>query len=100
MLFMEFWLEYWMETQEWWQVNIRAKEHYMRMSIYNYQSLSRDGMYELVQNRMDYDPSEIIDWSWLDDWNSRQMWKRGFIPLQTSQCFVQGFIQQSLGNII
>lgn len=78
LLFMEFWREYWMETPEWWELTIRTKEHHKMMSIYNYQSLSRDGMYELIQNRMDYDPSEIIDWSWLDDWNSRQMWKRGF----------------------
>ena len=78
LLFLEFQREYWLETSAWWELTFWSKDQHRWISRHSPYALSRDEMYDLIQHRIDFTPSEVIDWSWLDDWNSRQMWRRGF----------------------
>ncbi len=77
-LFLEFHREYWLETSAWWELTFWSTDRHRWISRLTPYALSRDEMYDLIQCRIDFTPSEVIDWSWLDDWNSRQMWMHGF----------------------
>ena len=78
LLFLEFRFEHWLETSTWWEYIFWSTDQRRWMSKHNSYQLSRDAMCELVLNRIDFPSSEVIDWCWLDDWNSRQMWRHGF----------------------
>ncbi len=78
LLFLEFRFEHWLETSPWWEYIFWSTDQRRWISKHNSYQLSRDAMYELVLNRIDFPSSEVIDWCWLDDWNSRQMWRHGF----------------------
>ena len=76
-LFLDFRLNYWEETPEWWVSSYSRYEHWGAYPK-SYNALSLDATLTLVQARQNYDASEIIDATWLKDWEDLELWKLGF----------------------
>ena len=77
LLFLEFRLEHWEENQHWWDYtfwNSRIGHWWTYSSPY---ILSLDATYVLVQARLNCSPDEVVEESWLNDWNDLALWKRG-----------------------
>ena len=80
LLFLEFRFIYWEETPEWWESGFWNKgwREWFAYSNPSSSALSRDATYDLVQARLDRQAEDIIDDSWLEDWECLTLWKFGF----------------------
>ena len=79
-LFLDFRLNHWEENPEWWEYTFWHSRvgHWWAYPSSNYNVLSLDETYMLVQARMEYPSHEIIDEAWLKDWEDFALWKHGF----------------------
>ena len=80
LLFLEFRINHWEETPEWWEATYWSKEwrDWIPYSEPTFYALSRDATYDLVQARLDCRAEDIIDDDWLEDWDYYMLWKFGF----------------------
>lgn len=81
----------WEANPHWWEYSYwdwRARCWYPTRSRH---SLSLDDTYELVHCRLDHQPGEIIDKTWLSDWLSMNLWQRGFRSFASFALFRAGF---------
>ncbi len=80
LLFLEFRINYWEETPEWWEYTFwhSSQGHWWTYPSSSYNMLSRDATYDLVHARLAYSSDEIIDEAWLKDWEDFALWKHGF----------------------
>lgn len=90
LLFLEFRLEHWEENQHWWDYtfwNSQIGHWWTYSSPY---ILSLDATYQIVQSRLDCPAAEVVEDSWLNDWNDLTLWKRGFSSFASFALFRAG----------
>ena len=77
LLLLEFRIRYWEENEEWWELNVWREWTGHWWAYSNSGTLSLDATYELVQLRVIYPAEQVIDGSWLVDWNVHTPWRLG-----------------------
>lgn len=77
LLFLEFRLNYWEATYEWWDSVFWHRGLRCWWTQPNSSALSLDETYELVQMRRTLTPDRIIEPEWLTDWNDFMPWRFG-----------------------
>lgn len=77
LLFLQF-RELWDKSPDWWERWTWLRRRGPRTTHTNASVLNRDSTYDLVQHRLEYEPDEIIDDTWFDEWDYYSMWKHGF----------------------
>ena len=77
LLFLEFRLNHWQENPQWWESSFWSSwlGHWWAESGPGV--LSLDATYALVHDRINYSPDEVIDETWLKDWDDFAAWRLG-----------------------
>ena len=69
--------ELWDATPEWWEGAYRSDSQWIASSSYG--NLRLDGLYFLVQCRLEYSADDVIDEQWFEDWVDYSLWQHGFL---------------------
>ena len=80
----------WENNAQWWGYYRWSCELESWWELSNRYCLSRDGCYYLAQTRCQFDIDEIIDESWLDDWNGVAAWRFEFYSFASFAIFRAG----------
>ncbi len=76
-LFLEF-RDVWGSNPHWWEVHFWSAPYGGWLMNSSQSNLSRDACYELIKHRQHCSSHEVIDETWLTDWNNQALWEHGF----------------------
>ena len=79
--------EQWMTTPEWWECSWWDSRLTCWVPYSTSSTLSRSGLLYLVQRRLNFPPSGVIDDIWLMEWRKRRLWERGFYTFASFALF-------------
>ena len=77
----------WMTTPEWWEYSWWDARLTCWVPYSASSTLSRSGLFYLVQHRLNFPSSGVIDDSWLMEWRKRRLWERGFYTFASFALF-------------
>ena len=77
LLFLQF-RAYWDENPQFWESSFWDWKFACWRPTWSAYALSRDSQFDLVQQRLDYAPAEIINRTWFDEWERFALWKHGY----------------------
>ena len=89
LIFLEF-LDLWNENPQWWEYSVWSQWLDRWWTYSNSGVLSRDACYDLIHHRLQYEPENVIDETWLKDWDDLALWKRGFHSFASFAVFRAG----------
>lgn len=70
--------EHWMATPDWWEYSSWDSRLNCWAPYRNPSTLSKRALYDLIQHRLNFPPSRVINETWLTDWKNWSLWERGF----------------------
>ena len=76
-LFLEF-RNVWDSSTEWWEADYWDARMGSWIPVFNRATLSLDASYELIHQRLNCSPREVISDNWLEEWNDLGLYMQGF----------------------
>ena len=67
--------ERWLVTPEWWEYSTWDSRLKSWIPYQARSTLSIRGLYDLIQHRLNFPPSDVINETWLMDWRNWSLWK-------------------------
>ena len=94
LLFLDFRLNCWEETPQWWESNFwyRSLDSWWNHS--NSSTLTLESTYALIQARSTCSPDDVIDETWFRDWDDYSPWKLGVSSFAEFAVFRAELVQE------
>ena len=68
----------WDRNKEWWEADYWDERIGSWIPVFNRATLSLDASYELIHQRLNCSPGEVISHNWLEEWNDLGLYMQGF----------------------